>query len=67
MLVDVVSLGRKERFKVLLSVPKLPTSTYTDQHKHRHVTTPKGAKRLLKMACNKVCMTARGKMVMLDR
>ena len=33
--------------------------TYTDQHKHRHVTTPKGAKRLLKMACNKVCMTAR--------
>ena len=31
----------------------------TDQHKHRHVTTPKGAKRLLKMACNKVCMTAR--------
>ena len=32
----------------------------TDQHKHRHITTPKGAKRLLKMACNKVCMTARG-------
>ena len=34
-------------------------SNYPDQHKHRHVTTPKGAKRLLKMACNKVCMTAR--------
>ena len=32
---------------------------HSDQHKHRHVTTPKGAKRLLKMACNKVCMTAR--------
>ena len=35
------------------------THNNTDQHKHRHVTTPKGAKRLLKMACNKVCMTAR--------
>ena len=35
------------------------TINNTDQHKHRHVTTPKGAKRLLKMACNKVCMTAR--------
>ena len=31
VLVDVVSLGRKERFKVPLSLPKLPTSTYTDQ------------------------------------
>ena len=31
VLVDVVSLGRKERFKVLLSLPKLPTSTYTDR------------------------------------
>ena len=29
----------------------------SDQHEHS--TTPKGAKRLLKMACNKVCMTAR--------
>ena len=38
----------------------------TRAHKHRHVTTPKGAKRLLKMACNKVCMTARGKMVRLS-
>ena len=25
------SLGRKERFKVPLSLPKLPTSTYTNQ------------------------------------
>ena len=53
---------------VLVFMSRAPdTHTNTDQHKHRHVTTPKGAKRLLKMACNKVCMTARGKMVMLDR
>jgi len=35
--VDVGGLGRKERFKVLLSLPKLPTSTSTDQLPHTPV------------------------------
>ena len=55
-----------ERWEVLGALVDVCRARNTDQHKHRHVTTPKGAKRLLKMACNKVCMTARGKMVRLS-